>query len=70
MASMVHRLFDQPSACAALSSWLRERRGLPPLAATPAAREDPYERLARELQLALDWPRMLRMLAPSAPPQH
>jgi adenosylcobyric acid synthase len=64
MASMVHRLFDHGSARAALLGFLRARRGLPPLAAAAPAREDPYDRLARELQSALDWPRMLGMLAP------
>jgi cobyric acid synthase len=62
MATMVHRLFDHPSARAAFLGWLREHRGLPAAPAAPEPREDPYERLARELQNALDWPRVLDML--------
>ena len=61
VATMVHRLFDHPSARAALIGPLRRRRGLaPPLAAGEP--EDAYDRLARQVQSALDWPALRNLV--------
>jgi adenosylcobyric acid synthase len=58
IASMLHRLFDQPSARSALCRWLRARRRLPAPQPTASGAPDPYERLADHVQRALDWPRL------------
>ena len=60
VATMVHRLFDHPSARGALLAPLRQKRGLPPPTAAGDS-EDPYDRLARQLQAALDWPALRRL---------
>jgi adenosylcobyric acid synthase len=61
MATMVHRVFDQPSARTAVLDRVRARRGLPPAAPAPEP-EDAYDRLARQLTAALDWPRVTALL--------
>jgi adenosylcobyric acid synthase len=59
VASMVHRLFDDPTGRASLLGWLRQRRSLPEPAATPAADGgDAYARLADTLQQHLDCARL------------
>lgn len=66
MATMVHRLFDHESARAAFLDWLRRNRGLPSSLTQPEPREDPYDRLARQLTAALDWQRLEPMLSSAA----
>lgn len=65
LATMLHRLFDHASARGAFLDWLRERRGLPAASSEPRSEEDPYDRLARQLTAALDWPRLEPMLTGS-----
>jgi adenosylcobyric acid synthase len=60
LATMVHRVFDQPAARAALLDDLRARRSLtkPTAAQAPV---DPYDRLAEHVRSALDWPALRRI---------
>jgi adenosylcobyric acid synthase len=58
LASMLHRLFDTPSARRALFSWVCRVRGRsePPRTSEPSI--DPYDRLADHAQGALDWSKL------------
>jgi adenosylcobyric acid synthase len=60
IATMVHRLLDQPDARDALLTWLRAQRKLDrPPAELP--REDPYDRLAEQVTRALDFDKISRI---------
>jgi adenosylcobyric acid synthase len=58
VASMVHRLFDAAAARAALLSWLRARRALPPPLMAAETIADPLDRLADHVHAALDFARL------------
>jgi len=58
LASMLHRLFDHPSATRALLGWLRERTNQPQPSAASEAAADPYDVLADQVRSAIDWPKL------------
>jgi adenosylcobyric acid synthase len=65
MATMLHRLFDEDGARAALLSWLRARRGVPaPQRAADGG--DPYDVLADHIEAHLDCQRLFALVTGEA----